>query len=106
MQQAELLVAGIHERRAIETMLDCASERDVSSSTAGDRRHFAAELGKTRAVRFASLRVRRGLLVPPLSKRTTFLIEARLAGATKAEYFRVSGGRAYSLSAFWWHFRL
>jgi hypothetical protein len=87
-------------------MLDDAREPDVSSSTAGDLRDPAVELGKTRAVRFASLRVRRGLLVPPFSKRTTFLIEARLAGATKAEYFRVSGSRAYSLSAFWWHIRL
>ncbi len=106
VQQAELLVAGIHEGRAVQAMLDRERESDVSSSTAGDRRDFAAELGKTRAVRFASLRVRRGLLVPPLSKRTTFLIEARVAGATKAEYFRVSGGSAYSLSPFWWHIRL
>src|SRR5687767_10024148 len=83
VQEAESLVAGIHERRAIQAFLE--RERDVPSLTAEARQRSAEELDRRRAVRFASLHVRRGLMVPPFSRRTTFLIEARLAGATEPE---------------------
>ena len=103
VQEAESLVAGIHERRAIQAFLE--RERVAPSLTAEARERAEEQLDRRRAVRFASVRVRRGLMVPPFSRRTTFLIEARLAGE-EPEYFRVSRGSAYSSSAFWWHVRL
>ena len=104
VQEAESLVAGIHERRAIQAFVE--RERVAPSLTAEARERAEEQLDRRRAVRFASVRIRRGLIVPPFSRRTTFLVEARLAGATEAEYFRVSRGSAYSSSAFWWHIRL
>ena len=104
VQEAESLVAGIHERRAVEAFLE--RERVAPSVTAEARLRAEEQLDRRRAVRFASVRVRRGLMVPPFSRRTTFLIEARLAGAAEPEYFRVSRGSAYSSNAFWWHIRL
>ena len=105
-QEAQSLVAGVHARRAGQALLARANDLGRASATDTEFRRLAAEIEKAGEPRFASLRVRRGLMVPPFSRRTSFLIEARLAGATEAEYFKVRGGSIYNVSKLWWHVRL
>jgi len=102
-KEAEARVAAVYSQRATQALLD---RTKGLSSSAADRQIWEAEVAKLRPVRLASLRVRRGLLVPPFSRRTTFLIEARLSGTPEAEYFKVRGSSIYNVGSFWWHLRL
>ena len=99
--RARTIVSDIHRHRAISSIIERYQGAPVSEYS-----RIENELAEASKVSIKSLRVRRSVVVPPFARRTAFIIEAHLAGASEPEYYRVRGARTYRVSPIWWHLRL
>ena len=104
-QEAERLIRKFYESQTSSAFL---AQRQKNANEVNQKlaEEWIHNLEQVRQISFKSIRVRRGLLVPPFAKRTTFLIEVRRQDMATPQYFRISQGIAYETSAFWWYIRL
>ena len=104
--KAESLIADVHARRAAAALTSYYESRPEGAPVTEEMRRLAKQLEHAREIQFESIEVRRGLMVPPFSRRTAFYVEACRTREAPCEYFKVSRGYATPVDEFWWQVRL
>ena len=104
-QEAEKLVRAYDERQIMQSFTAQYQEGGAGRSHASAQR-MVDDLQRVRGSRFRSVKVRRALILPPLARRTAFLIEVWREGAAAPQYFRTGRAGVYETTPFWWRFPL
>lgn len=105
VQEAESSVRDFYSRQITQAFLG-KHKGDTARLDRDEAAELARNLKEVRELNFDSIKVRRGLLVPPLARRTAFLVEVKRKDLDAPQYFRINQGIAYETSSLWWHIPL
>ena len=106
IKEAETLLREYYSRRIGQDFI-AQHGTDVKKLDRKDASKLGQDLRNVSKISCESIEVKRGLLVRPFRRGTTFMIKAQREGQAEPEYFRVDRvGLVYPSSAFWWYFRL